>query len=322
MDNMVKGKVIKGVGGLYTVLVGSDGGELAGLRVRSRARGVLRHGGMQVLAGDEVMLGYDAELFAANRSDEEANFVIESICERKNSLIRPPLANLDYLFITVAAAKPAPVLLTVDKLFSICVYNGIEPIAVITKSELNREYAEEIAEIYRKAGFVTVVTSSVTGEGISELKRIIEELPSGSLSAFSGASGVGKSTIMNVLFPTLSLSTSSVSKKTERGRHTTRETELFVIREGENPVFLADTPGFTMLDFERFDFFGKEDLVNNFIEFEPYIGKCRYTDCTHLSDEDCAILHAISEGKVAKSRHNSYVGLYHVLKNKHSWDKK
>ena len=166
MDNMVKGKVIKGVGGLYTVLVGSDGGELAGLRIRSRARGALRHGGIQVLAGDEVMLGYDAELFAAKRSDEEANFVIESICERKNSLIRPPLANLDYLFITIAAAKPAPVLLTVDKLFSICVYNGIEPIAVITKSELDREYSDQIAEIYKKAGFLTVVTSSVTGEGI------------------------------------------------------------------------------------------------------------------------------------------------------------
>ena len=319
MDNMVKGKVIKGVGGLYTVLVGKDGGELAGLRIRSRARGALRHGGMQVLAGDEVMLGYDAELFAAKRSDEEANFVIESICERKNSLIRPPLANLDYLFITVAAAKPAPVLLTVDKLFSICVYNGIEPIAVITKSELNREYAEEIAEIYRKAGFLTVVTSSVTGEGIAELKKIIDELPSGTLSAFSGASGVGKSTIMNALFPTLSLSTSSVSRKTERGRHTTRETELFVIKEGEIPVFLADTPGFTMLDFDQFDFFSLEDLPSTMRDFDDYLGCCKYKKCTHTKEEGCAVLEAVKNGDISPSRHTSYLALYETLKAKKKW---
>ncbi len=319
MDNIVKGKVIKGVGGLYTVLVGSEGGELAGLRIRSRARGALRHGGMQVLAGDEVMLGYDAELFAAKRSDEEANFVIESICERKNSLIRPPLANLDYLFITVAAAKPTPVLLTVDKLFSICVYNGIEPIAVITKSELNREYADKIAEIYRKAGFLTVVTSSVTGEGIADLKKIIDELPSGSLSAFSGASGVGKSTIMNALFPTLSLSTSSVSKKTERGRHTTRETELFVIKEGENPVFLADTPGFTMLDFDQFDFFSLEDLPSTMRDFDDYIGCCKYKKCTHTKEEGCAVLEAVKKGEISHSRHASYLALYETLKAKKKW---
>ena len=319
MDEKVKGKVIKGVGGLYTVLVGSEGGELAGLRVRSRARGSLRHGGMQVLAGDTVMLGYDAERFAAKRTDDEANFVIESICERKNSLIRPPLANLDYLFITVAAAAPAPVLLTVDKLFSICVYNNIEPVAVISKAELDRGYSAEIAEIYRKAGFRTVVTSSATGEGIEELKGIIAELPSGSISAFSGASGVGKSTLMNALFPTLELSTSSVSRKTERGRHTTRETELFVIKDGEEPVFLADTPGFTMLDFEQFDFFTLEDLPFTMRDFEDYIGCCKYKKCTHTKEEGCAVLGAVKDGEIAPSRHKSYLALYETLKAKKKW---
>ena len=128
MDNKVKGRVIKGVGGLYTVRVDKDGGELAQSLVRSRARGVLRRDGMQVLAGDSVFLSYDASRVASKHSDDEASFVIDSVCERKNSLIRPPLANLDYLFITVAAASPAPVLLTVDKLVSICVYNDIEPV--------------------------------------------------------------------------------------------------------------------------------------------------------------------------------------------------
>ena len=319
MDEKVKGKVIKGVGGLYTVLVGSEGGELAGLRVRSRARGSLRHSGMQVLAGDTVMLGYDAERFAAKRADDEANFVIESICERKNSLIRPPLANLDYLFITVAAAAPAPVLLTVDKLFSICVYNNIEPVAVISKAELDDGYAHEIAGIYQKAGFRTVVTSSETGEGIEELKGIIRELPSGSISAFSGASGVGKSTLMNALFPNLELSTSSVSRKTERGRHTTRETELFVIKDGEEPVFLADTPGFTMLDFEQFDFFTLEDLPFTMRDFEDYIGCCKYKKCTHTKEEGCAVLGAVKDGEIAPSRHKSYLALYETLKAKKKW---
>jgi len=129
---------------------------------------------------------------------------------------------------------------------------------------------------------------------------------------------------MNKLFESVSLKTSHISEKIARGRHTTRAVTLYSAQKliGEGDGYLADTPGFTMLDFERFDFFGKEDLVNNFIEFEPYIGKCRYTDCTHLSDEECAILSAIDEGKIAKSRHESYVMLYHVLKNKHAWDKK
>ena len=319
MEKRVKGKVIKGVGGLYTVLVDKDGGELAGLRVRSRARGALRRGGMQVLAGDVVELGYDAELFAAKRADEEANFVIESVCERKNSLIRPPLANLDYLFITVAAAAPAPVLLTVDKLFSICVYNNIEPIAIISKCELNEEYAKEIADIYTKAGFRVFLTSSVSGEGIKELSAYINELPEGSISAFSGASGVGKSTLLNALFPSLELSTSEISKKTERGRHTTRQTELFVIREGERPVFLADTPGFTMLDFDQFDFFSLEDLPFTMREFDGYIGCCKYKKCTHTKEEGCAVLEAVKNGEISPSRHKSYLALYETLKAKKKW---
>ena len=319
MDNKVNGKVRKGVGGLYTVLVDADGGVLAGRRIRSRARGALRHGGIQVLAGDSVTLSYDADKIAANLTDNEADFIIESIGERKNALIRPPLANLDYLFITVATASPAPVLLTVDKLFSICVYNEIEPIALVSKSELDSGYAQEIAEIYRKAGFRTIVTSSETGEGIDELRQVIAELPDGSISAFSGASGVGKSTLMNALFPSLSLSTREVSKKTERGRHTTRETELFVIRDGERPVFLADTPGFTMLDFDQFDFFTLEDLPFTMREFDAYIGSCKYKKCTHTKEEGCAVLEAVKSGEISSSRHKSYLALYETLKAKKKW---
>ncbi len=323
MEKKVLGRVIKGVGGLYTVLVDRDGGELAAKTVQSRARGALRRGGSSVLAGDVVTLSYDADRYDGTHTGDEASFVIEEIGERKNSLIRPPLSNLDYLFITVAAASPAPVLLTVDKLFSICVYNDIEPIALISKSELNESVAAEIAEIYKKAGFETFITSAETGEGIDALSSYIDKLPSGSVSAFSGASGVGKSTLLNKLFPHLELSTSSVSRKTERGRHTTRQTELFVIREGdvkgENPVFLADTPGFTMLDFDQFDFFSLEDLPMTMREFEAHIGCCKYKKCTHTKEEGCSILEAVASGEISPSRHKSYLALYETLKAKKKW---
>lgn len=324
MEKKVLGRVIKGVGGLYTVLVDRNGGELAGKMVQSRARGALRRGGSPVLAGDVVTLSYDADRYDGTHTGDEASFVIEEIGERKNALIRPPLSNLDYLFITVAAASPAPVLLTVDKLFSICVYNGIEPIALVSKSELNESVAIEVAEIYKKAGFEVFLTSAETGEGIDALAAYIERLPSGSVSAFSGASGVGKSTLLNKLFPSLELSTSSVSRKTERGRHTTRQTELFVIREsdkegGNDPVFLADTPGFTMLDFDQFDFFSLDDLPYTMREFESHIGCCKYKKCTHTKEEGCSIIEAVARGEISPSRHKSYLALYETLKAKKKW---
>ena len=319
MEKKVYGRVIKGVGGLYTVLVDRKCDELAGKTVNSRARGALRRGGSPVLAGDLVTLSYDADRYNEGHTGDEASFVIEEIAERKNALIRPPLANLDYLFITVAAASPAPVLLTVDKLFSICVYNDIEPVALVSKSELNEALAAEIAEIYKKAGFEVFLTSAETGEGIDALSAYIDNLPDGSVAAFSGASGVGKSTLLNKLFPSLELSTSSVSRKTERGRHTTRQTELFVIRDGENPVFLADTPGFTMLDFDQFDFFSLEDLPMTMREFEEYIGCCKYKKCTHTKEEGCSILEAVASGEISPSRHKSYLALYETLKAKKKW---
>ncbi len=315
MENKVKGRIIKGTGGLYTVSLDSDGA-LGAREVKCRARGVLRRSGEQPLAGDRVLVLYDADKTGTEREGEDAGFVIEEIGERKNALIRPPLANLDFLFVTMAAASPAPVLLTADKLFSICVHNKIEPIALITKCELDRGYAEQLAEIYRKAGFAVFVTSADTKEGIGELKSYIDSLPSGSISAFSGASGVGKSTLLNELFPYLELSTSSVSRKTERGRHTTRETQLFPM---ENGAYIADTPGFTMLDFEQFDFFGLDDLADTMRDFDDYIGECKYKKCTHTKEEGCAIIEAVKRGDISPSRHKSYLSLYEVLKAKKKW---
>lgn len=311
MEEKINGRIIKGTGGLYTVLL--TDGENAGDRIFCRARGALRHRSVVPLAGDNVLLGTETG------ADGALTYVIDGIGERKNSLIRPPLANLDFLFVTLAAASPSPLLLTVDKLISICVYNKIEPVIVITKSELDGQYAEELAHIYTLAGFDTFVTSSVSGQGTEELGRFANALPAGSISAFAGASGVGKSTLMNRLFPALSLSTSEISRKTERGRHTTRQTELFGITAGNDPVFVADTPGFTMLDFGQFDFFGLDDLPHTMRDFSPYIGKCRYRKCTHTKEEGCAVLEAVRNGEIAPSRHESYLMMYDVLKAKKKW---
>jgi len=208
----------------------------------------------------------------------------------------------------------------VDKLIAIAEYNRIEPVIVITKKELNPTYARELLELYFLCGFSCFCVSSVSGEGIDELEAWMSEHLTGNISAFAGASGIGKSTLMNRLFPHLSLSTSEISRKIERGRHTTRQVELFPLSEDAHCGYIADTPGFSMLDFERFHFFDKEDLPETMREFLPYIGRCRYTKCSHTKEEGCAILQAVKEGKIPPSRHASYLELYETLKNKKKWN--
>lgn len=302
------GIITQGVGGLFEI-------ELEDKTVIScRAKGNFKREIGKLAVGDRVSI----------ETDDNGNCVISKVMQRKNSLIRPAMANLDRIFVTVPAKDPMPDLFTVDKLLAIANHQGIKCTVVITKNDLDNEYAKELEAIYSVSGFDTFCVGEEDAEGTQKLFEYYKENCKDEICAFSGASGVGKSTLMNKLFKGLSLETSHISEKIARGRHTTRAVTLYSAKRllGEGSGYLADTPGFTMLDFERFDFFGKEDLVNNFIEFAPYIGKCRYTDCTHLSDEDCAILEAMAKGKIAKSRHESYVMLYHILKNKHAWDKK
>lgn len=303
-----QGKVVKGLGGLYEVRI-SDGGEIS--RLACRAKGVLKRDEAKVLIGDNVTVSID--------DSTPDGIVISHISERKNSLIRPPLANLDYLFIVFAAAKPSPVIETVDKLVAIAVHNSITPVIVITKTDLDSAAAEEYAAIYRLAGLPTFVTSSEAGEGIGELSYYIKEnVVFGKTSAFAGASGVGKSTLMNTLFPDLTLATAEISRKIERGRHTTRHVEIFDIEKTERTGFLADTPGFSLIDFARFDFFTLEELLPTFPELLPYVGKCRYADCAHVGEgeDECAVARAAAEGKIATTRLESYRSIYKVLKEK------
>ncbi|MBQ8414127.1 MAG: ribosome small subunit-dependent GTPase A [Clostridia bacterium] len=302
------GKVVKGLGGLYEVRIEEDGKVS---RLACRAKGVLKRDEAKVLIGDNVRVTID--------DSTPDGVVISHIEDRKNSLIRPPLANLDYLFIVFAAAKPSPVIETVDKLIAIAVHNSIVPVIVITKSDLQSDAADEYAGIYNLAGIPTFVTSSEAGEGISELSEYIRRnITLGKTSAFAGASGVGKSTLMNTLFPTLTLATAEISRKIERGRHTTRHVEIFDIDTESETGFLADTPGFSLIDFARFDFFSLDELLPTFPELIPYVGKCRYADCAHVGEgeDECAVARAAAEGRIAKTRLESYRSIYRVLKNK------
>lgn len=305
------GKVVKGLGGLYEVRI-DDGDSVC--RLACRAKGVLKRDEAKVLIGDNVTVTID--------DSTPDGIVISEIKERKNSLIRPPLANLDYIFIVFAAAKPSPVIETVDKLVAIAVHNSITPVVVVTKSDLQSDVAEEYASIYRLAGIDTFVTSSQAGEGIDGIADYIKtNVTSGKTAAFAGASGVGKSTLMNTLFPNLTLATAEISRKIERGRHTTRHVEIFDIDSGADTGFLADTPGFSLIDFARFDFFSLEELLPTFPELLPYVGECRYADCAHVGEgeDECAVARAAAEGKIAPTRLESYRSIYRVLKDKNNY---
>lgn len=320
MKNKATGKIIKGVGGLYTVKLLSDCVLPAGELIRCRAKGAFRHEGVTPLPGDNVTLLCPERLGEDMGGKETAGFSVAEINDRRSALIRPPVANLDYLFITMAAASPTPILTTVDKLIAIAEFNKIEPVIVITKSELDPTYAEKLLKVYSSCGFTCFKLSAAENIDIEPIDLFIKEKMNGRIAAFAGASGIGKSTLLNRLFPDLSLSTSEISRKIERGRHTTREVELFPLSAELDCGYIADTPGFSMLDFERFDFFDKEDLPSTFREFEPYIGTCKYTKCTHTKEDGCAILSAKKEGIIANSRHESYVELFETLKLKKKWN--
>ena len=303
-----RGKVTKGLGGLYEIRIEEDG---VVSRLSCRAKGNLKRDEEKLLIGDDVTVTIDDET--------PDGVVISGVLERRNSLIRPPLSNLDYLFIVFAAAKPQPVIETVDKLIAIAVHNDITPVIVITKSDLEGEAAEEYAAIYRLAGFSTFITSSEEKAGIEPLATYIKnEVKNGKTAAFAGASGVGKSTLMNTLFPSLALATAEISRKIERGRHTTRHVEIFDIDDTAETGLLADTPGFSLIDFARFDFFSLDELIPTFPELLSYVGKCRYADCAHVGEgaDECAVAKAAAEGKIAPTRLESYRAIYKVLKNK------
>lgn len=312
MREELTGKVIKGLGGLYVTRVTKNGTVQL---LTSRAKGSLHREDEKVLVGDNVSITVD--------TDTPDGIVISEILPRKSALIRPPLANLDYIFITFAAAKPTPVLETVDKLIAIAEHNGITPVVVITKADLDSAAAEKYREIYALTGIPVYVTSSAAEEGLLPLKEYVyNNVRNSKTAAFAGASGVGKSTLMNALFGGLELATAEISRKIERGRHTTRHVELFALDSSLDTGFIADTPGFSLIDFARFDFFSVEDLLPSFTDLVKYVGKCRYADCAHVGEgpEECAVARAVEDGEIAPSRLESYRSIYRILKDKKKYE--
>lgn len=293
---MLKGKIIKGIGGFYYV------DTIDGV-FECKARGNFRKEKITPLVGDNVEISIN----------ENAENTIDVIENRKNELVRPPLANLDRLFIVASLVDPKINTIIIDNLIAIAEYKNIEPIIVLTKTDLCDD-ANVYRNIYEKAGFKVVECNNNIGSGSDEIKALLN----GYCSAFTGNTGVGKSSLLNNIFPELNLQTGETSKKLGRGKHTTRHCELFKVDGG----YIADTPGFSSLDFQRCERILKDDLADCFREFEDYLGFCKFNSCSHVNDKGCAIVEAVNNGKISKSRHVSYVSMFNEVKNIKEWELK
>ena len=292
------GKIIKGIGGFYYV----DADDTI---YECKARGNFRKRGITPMVGDNVEI-------TVNREGNGEN-TVDNILNRKNELVRPPLANLDTLFIISSIVDPKVNPLIIDKLVAIAEFKHIEPVIVFTKIDKSSDY-NGYKNIYEKSGFKVIVCDNTVGSGAEEIEAMLP----GKISAFTGNTGVGKSTLLNNIFPHLKLETGETSKKLGRGRHKTRHCELFKVNGG----YIADTPGFSSLDFERCEKIFKEDLPYCFREFEPYLGQCKFNSCTHVNDKGCAVCEAVEKGLIQPSRHNSYVSMYNDVKDIKQWQMK
>lgn len=290
----LNGTILKGIGGFYYV-------EAAGAVYECKARGVFRKRKQTPLVGDAVRISVGEAL---------QEHTIDEILPRRNTLRRPPLANLDQLVIVASTCEPAPNLLLLDKLTAIAVSKQITPVLIFTKSDLRE--AEELVRSYRHAGMQAFSVSCKTGQGLEQIKTLFH----GKLSAFTGNSGVGKSSLLNCLDASLCLPTGEISDKLGRGRHTTRQSELFHLAGG----LVADTPGFSSLDLEKSELIRKDTLPFCFPEFLPYLGSCQFSSCTHTKDKGCAIVRAVAQGQIEQRRHESYRSLYEAVKDLKEWE--
>jgi len=291
---MKTGVILKAVSGFYYV-------ETAEGLTECRARGRFRLDKDTPLVGDRVEFS----------PTEPGRGYLISILPRKNSFIRPPVANIEKMVIVASAAIPVTDPFLIDRMTAIAYKNGCESIICINKCDLDP--AKRLYDIYSAAGFLTVRTSAETGEGLPELRELISD----SISAFTGNSGVGKSSILNELDPGFQISVGDISRKLGRGRHTTRHVELYKLSCG---AIIADTPGFSAFDTDRLA--AKEDLAELFPDFAPFLGACRFHDCAHIKEPDCAVLEAMEAGALQKTRHSSYVRLYEQALAYREWEHK
>jgi ribosome biogenesis GTPase len=288
----MNGYIEKGIGGFYYVRTPEG-------VVECKPRGIFRKQKITPVAGDEVTL-----------ETENGAAVIAAIRPRKNVFVRPPVANLDVLFVVASTTQPVPSTLVLDKLTAIAVDKGVQPVLVCTKGDLAE--AEFLEKAYEKSTLPFIRINYEDGSGLEEVKEWIK----GRLCAFCGNSGVGKSTLLNALLPELGQQTAAISQKLGRGRHTTREVTIFEAFGGR----VADTPGFASLDTGKACYIPKERLELAFPEFGPYLGQCQFTGCAHRAEKGCAVRAALERGELSQTRYDSYNAMYEEVKDIKAWE--
>ena len=291
-----EGRIQKALSGFYYVNTGAE-------VLTCRARGKFRKEGVSPLVGDRVEV----------RELGSGEGVVEAILPRKNAFARPAVANIDQLVVIASGAIPKTDPFLIDRVASIAALKGCDVVVVLNKCDLDG--ADELYRIYSSAGFPTLRVSAETGEGIEDLKPLI----AGKLSAFTGNSGVGKSSILNALDPAFHIQVGDVSQALGRGRHTTRHVELFRLACGADVV---DSPGFSSFETDELNLELKHRLPETFVEFRPYLDRCRFVGCSHTKETGCAVLEAVRAGEIQRSRHASYVRLYEELKPLQDWQEK
>ena len=295
MSEMQTGRILRSLSGFYDVQTP------AGM-VTCRARGILRKEGNSPLTGDMVQI-----------TMEKGKGMVERILPRRNWFIRPAVANVDALVIFAANVNPVTEPFLIDRVAAIAGDREVKVCICINKCDLDP--AIDLERIYRNAGFPVIMTSAETGEGVEKLRTLIR----GKLTAFTGNSGVGKSSILNRLCPELDLPTGEVSEKLGRGRHTTRHVELYRLEED---TYVADTPGFSSFDTDQMDVILKENLQYAFPDFGPFIGRCQFHDCSHRKEPGCAVTAALAEGRLEPTRYDSYLRLYEKVSQIKLWEVK
>ena len=294
-NNRTEGLIIRSLSGFYYV-------EAAESVYECRARGVFRKEKSSPVTGDRVEIETQGE-----------KGVVVKILPRKNVFVRPPVANVDVLFIVSSVNRPKPNLFVLDKLSAFAVKRSVEPVFVFTKTDTGD--ADEYVEIYRQAGFRSFACSALTRTGLEPFA----DLAAGKLCAFTGNSGVGKSSLLNALIPSLSLETNEISDKLGRGKHTTRSVSLYPFAGG----YIADTPGFSSMEFEdRGEKLFRDELADCFPDFLPYMSECLFSaSCAHVNTKGCGVIKAVEDGRIPRSRYESYLRMYEEVRNIAEWEK-
>ena len=295
MEKRTTGRILRSLSGFYDV-------QTAEGIVTCRGRGSLRKAHQTPLTGDVVEI-----------TVEKGKGMVEKILPRRNCFVRPAVANVDALVVFAANVNPVTEPFLIDRVAAIAGDQEVEVILCVNKCDLDP--ALDLVRIYEHAGFTVISASAETGQGVPELRKLLQ----GKLTAFTGNTGVGKSSMLNQLAPDLQLATGEVSEKLGRGRHTTRHVELYRLDE---ETYVADTPGFSSFDTDQMDVILKENLQYSFPDFAPFIGDCQFHDCSHRQEPGCAVRQALEEGKLEKSRYDSYLKLYEKASQIKLWELK